>query len=1465
MRTKAQHTAKPGNSHAFTKSNHSGATFFSNTDQFIGVQTKLSIGKPGDKYEVEADRAADAIVAKKNDSPAPFFAPNPLVQKQSQEENDTAIQEKPLVETITPVVQLQPEILQTQAEEESEVQLELEEDVQTKGEEEQLQAMPQEEESIQQKVAEDEIQTQVEEEPVQALIQKEESEEEVQAKCEDCEQEEQVQRQEEEEPLQMQVEEEPVQEKVREEEPVQTLLQKQEEEDQVQAKEETLQKQESEAPEVQQEIQPKPESELQSKEIVAPEPIVPSIQKQATEEVIQEKEEEEQEDTIQQKSVIQKIADPNEQEATTVQTKSEPNAAPASIESQLNTSKGGGAPLPDGTKQQMESGFGADFSSVRVHTDSTAVQMSKGLGAQAFTHGSDIYFNEGKYDTSSDSGQHLLAHELTHTVQQGAAVQTKMEVSKSPEQIQRLPSIVANRLNEYARFIPGYTLFTLIIGFNPILGRSVTPTATNLVEAVLELVPIWGVLLVNKLREYNIIEDAFDWISGQLSSLDITTNRIERLIDEAWERMDFIRWDPFDYNLGVLTDTFEGLYNNVVTFADNLKDHILEMIKEAVVEPLVGFLEENSPTYVLATKVIGRKFPLEEEVNAPTVEILEEFLILIGKQTEVEEMRNKGTLQETADWIDTQLGTFYSLLDRFSALFTRAWDAFSLENLHNIPAIFSGLLTDFGDLLQDFLDFALVVAAKVLEIIKNALLQWLNSFAADIPGFTLLTVIIAKNPLTGEDVPRTTVNIIRGFMGLVPGGEAKFQELQQTGVVTNAAARIDALITRLDISLAFIVGLFTDLWNSFTIDDLLNPIPAFQRITDAFGEPIRRLFEFVVEVIKILIELILQMMNIPPEMVGNIIANAMSAFEDIKNDPIGFLLNLMNAIKTGFMQFLGNIGTHLLNGLQNWLFGTLADAGIQMPADLSLQSILGLAMDVLGITVDNILERLALKIGQERVDQIRAVLDTLTGIWTFIKDVMERGPIAIWEYVQEKLNNLWDIIKDGIMGYIQEKVIQQAIGWLLSFLDVTGIMPIIRGVQTAFNAVMSFIEKLPEIIAIINSFVQGVADIARGSIQTAANFLEIALADGIPVAISFLAKQLGLGDISQKIQEMIEAARGKINEGIDWLIDKAMSMGRSILNALGLGGGDSEEEPPEGENNLNAEQAIEQITNRITQNVVPRLNGKNNVQTGAIMESVHQEETRWLEQNLDKTPYNGATPELLLIPKEDENSWWIEVKFNPITNIPKQDKGTGGTGWDQGTEYVGMFHGTNNNTEITSALEIDMSLLTGREEDGTGLELGSGLYLTHFYIDAKGYAPANSKNDDSNNGYIYHIGVPKDLLLSASHPQTPDTRAGDEHWASKGEVVKGQWKIIGSNGWKAGYQWVIKSEEAVRRLRIIRAYKPLEAADQLGRGRRQEFPTLYGGGSAGDVRRYQNQLVAAGQRHRFGESPSIQETGVGAD
>ncbi|MEH2026803.1 eCIS core domain-containing protein [Nostoc sp.] len=123
------------------------------------------------------------------------------------------------------------------------------------------------------------------------------------------------------------------------------------------------------------------------------------------------------------------------------------------IESRLNSSKGGGSPLADEVRGFMEPRFDADFSQVRVHTDGAAVQMNQDLEAQAFTHGSDVYFGQGK----SPGNNELMAHELTHVVQQKGGVLRRDVLQRTPkkqivtELSTKLPVTQAN-----ARLIDAY-------------------------------------------------------------------------------------------------------------------------------------------------------------------------------------------------------------------------------------------------------------------------------------------------------------------------------------------------------------------------------------------------------------------------------------------------------------------------------------------------------------------------------------------------------------------------------------------------------------------------------------------------------------------------------------------------------------------------------------------------------------------------------------------------------------------------------------------------------------------------------------------------------------------------------------------------------------------------------------------------------------------------------------------------
>jgi hypothetical protein len=128
----------------------------------------------------------------------------------------------------------------------------------------------------------------------------------------------------------------------------------------------------------------------------------------------------------------------------------------AALQDRLHQSKGGGTPLAPTTQAEMEQQFSADLSPVRVHTGNSAVQMNKDLNARAFTHERDIYFNAGEYAPTSQSGKHLLAHELTHTIQQSAVSNTVQRYSVPAQDVTTEPkperpndgAEVTGRMNE---------------------------------------------------------------------------------------------------------------------------------------------------------------------------------------------------------------------------------------------------------------------------------------------------------------------------------------------------------------------------------------------------------------------------------------------------------------------------------------------------------------------------------------------------------------------------------------------------------------------------------------------------------------------------------------------------------------------------------------------------------------------------------------------------------------------------------------------------------------------------------------------------------------------------------------------------------------------------------------------------------------------------------------------------------
>ncbi|MFY2563318.1 phage tail protein [Corallococcus terminator] len=312
---------------------------------------------------------------------------------------------------------------------------------------------------------------------------------------------------------------------------------------------------------------------------------------------------------------------------------------------------------------------------------------------------------------------------------------------------------------------------------------------------------------------------------------------------------------------------------------------------------------------------------------------------------------------------------------------------------------------------------------------------------------------------------------------------------------------------------------------------------ALKKLEEENAGALKKLADAIGEVIKIL-----------TEFKDKLMALLRKGWETIKlilADPIGFLSNLISAIKLGVQQFLGNIKAHLIRGFMTWLFGALAQAGIPIPTDLTLPSILKLVLAVLGITYERMRAKAVKLLGERTVGLLEKVFE-------LVRTLITSGPAAMWEQMKENLGNLKDMVIEALKSWLIETVVKQAITKIISMFNPAG--AIIQAVLAIYNTVMFFIERASQIMSLIEAIISSVHAIATGAIGGAANWIEQALGRAVPVVISFLARLIGLGGISDKIKETILKVQGMVDRAIDKVLAKLVALARKLFGkAKGAG------------------------------------------------------------------------------------------------------------------------------------------------------------------------------------------------------------------------------------------------------------------------------------------------------------------------
>jgi hypothetical protein len=270
--------------------------------------------------------------------------------------------------------------------------------------------------------------------------------------------------------------------------------------------------------------------------------------------------------------------------------------------------------------------------------------------------------------------------------------------------------------------------------------------------------------------------------------------------------------------------------------------------------------------------------------------------------------------------------------------------------------------------------------------------------------------------------------------------------------------------------------------------------------------------------------------------IESIINKGAAVLKAIFTQPIQFVKNLVNAAITGFKNFGKNFLKHLKDALFEWLTGSLE--GLVLPAVWDFKGIIGIALQMVGITYQNMRRHLVVELGENVVVGLEKTFD-------LIKTLITEGPMAAWSQLKEMAGEMRDAFVEAVKDFIKTKIIEQAIQWIISiFVPGAGIIKAIVGI---YDTIVFFIQKAKQIMQMLGNFLSSIGAIAAGNIGAAADAMENGLARGLSLVINFLAQLLHLNGITAKIREALNKIRAKVDGVMSKVAKWIATQARKIL------------------------------------------------------------------------------------------------------------------------------------------------------------------------------------------------------------------------------------------------------------------------------------------------------------------------------
>jgi hypothetical protein len=542
------------------------------------------------------------------------------------------------------------------------------------------------------------------------------------------------------------------------------------------------------------------------------------------------------------------------------------------------------------------------------------------------------------------------------------------------------------------------------------------------------------------------------------------------------------------------------------------------------------------PGFRMLTIILGMNPVNMSPVARTPANVLRALIeVMPGATLITQALDGAGVFDKVGAWIDEQVKSLGLTAAALKASLMDFLNSLSWGDVLDLGGVWDRAKRIFTAPVDRLITFAGNAVSAVVQFVKDAILMPIAKLAEGTRGWDLLIAVLGKNPITGAPVPRTAETLIPGFLKLI-GKEEIWDNMVKAKAIPRAWAWFQHALTGIAALVNSIPTRFTAAFKSLELSDIILIPKAFAKIAGVFGNFILDFVTFAGNAVWTLLELIFEVVS--PETL-KYIKKTGAALKSILENPLPFAKNLVRAAVLGFQHFADNFGQHLKSGLIDWLTGSLP--GVYIPKAFELGEIVKFVFSVLGISWQNVRQKLVAVIGETAVKVLETTFDIVV---TLVKD----GPAAAWEKIKEYLTNLKDMVISGITDFVVETIVKKAVPKLIAmFIPGAGF---ISAIVSIYDTVMVFVNKISQIIQVVTGFIDSIVEIAGGAIDSAAAKVEGTLARLLSLAINFLAGFLGLGKVADKVMEVIQKVRAVVDKGIDalikWIVTAAKSLGKFV-------------------------------------------------------------------------------------------------------------------------------------------------------------------------------------------------------------------------------------------------------------------------------------------------------------------------------